>query len=63
MKYTIEFKCDDLELDAVKGDSYPIFKVKALSVDEESLMESLNFEDVMNYYGVSKVCEWCEAKR
>jgi len=37
--------------------------IKAYDVDEESLMENLNFEDVMNYYGVSKVCEWCEANR
>lgn len=31
--------------------------------DIESIMECFNFEDVMNYYGVSAVCEWCEANR
>lgn len=59
----IDFKCEDIELSPIRGSKYPIFEVKALDVDSESLMENLNFEDVMNYYGVSKVCEWCEANR
>lgn len=31
--------------------------------DMEDILEAFKFEDVMNYYGVSKVCEWCEANR
>lgn len=31
--------------------------------DMEDILEAFEFEDVMNYYGVSKVCEWCEANR
>lgn len=35
----------------------------AKETDEELIFNNLNFEDVMNYYGVSAVCEWCEANR
>lgn len=65
---TLEIVCDDLEISSTanrtgyrKGAS--LLTVKAINVDEDEIMETLNFEDVMNYYGVSKVCEWCEANR
>lgn len=29
----------------------------------EDILEAFKFEDVMNYYGVSKVVEWAEANR
>lgn len=35
----------------------------ANETDRELIFNNLNFEDVMNYYGVSAVCEWCEANR
>lgn len=35
----------------------------AKETDEELVFNNLNFEDVMNYYGVSAVCEWCEGNR
>ncbi len=59
----IEFECEEIDINAIKGDTYPIFRISGYSVGEESLMENLNFEDVMNYYGVSKVGEWAEANR
>lgn len=61
----IEFDCDSIEMsaytNALSGNSRIILKAK--NVCEDDIMESLNFEDVMNYYGVSAVCEWCEANR
>lgn len=60
----IEFECDTCDIDTVSlGRSYAKVKITANYSNEEQIMESLNFEDVMNYYGVSKVCEWCEANR
>lgn len=65
---SLMFLCDDLEISSTvnrngyrKGAS--LLTVEAINVQEDEVMENLNFEDVMNYYGVSKVCEWCEANR
>lgn len=59
----IEFKCEALEIDAIKGFNGCDTRVKAFRVHKEDIMESLNFEDVMNYYGGVKVAEWVEANR
>jgi hypothetical protein len=40
-----------------------IISASGLKGDIDTIMENLNFEDVMNYYGVSKVGEWAEANR
>jgi len=65
---TLELVCDDLEITSTanrtgyrKGAS--LLTVKAINVDEDEIMEALNFEDVMNYYGVIQVLEWAEANR
>lgn len=66
MTNMIEFECDSVEVEAkVISGNIPkaITVLKVYLPDEESLMENLNFEDVMNYYGVSKVAEWVEANR
>lgn len=66
MTSMIEFECDSVEVEAkVISGNIPqaVTILKVYFPDEESLMENLNFEDVMNYYGVSKICEWCEANR
>ena len=39
------------------------YLTQSVATDKELIFNNLNFEDVMNYYGVSKVCEWCEANR
>lgn len=65
----IEFVCDDIEISSCRNlmvsesKSSTLVKVSSYQVDEDSLIENLNFEDVMNYYGVSKVIEWAEANR
>lgn len=66
MTSIIEFECNSVEVEAkVISGNIPkaVTVLKVYLPDEESLMENLNFEDVMNYYGVSTVCEWCEANR
>ena len=65
----LDFVCDDIQISSCKNlmvsesKNGTLVQVSAFQCDEESLMENLNFEDVMNYYGVSKVCEWAEANR
>lgn len=66
MTNIIEFECDSVEVEAkVISGNIPkaVTILKVYFPDEESLMENLNFEDVMNYYGVLKVAEWAEANR
>ena len=62
----IQFECEDMELTAVK----PMFQysntkilVTALKVDEEKIIEVLNFADVMQYYGIKNVLKWVEENK
>ena len=43
--------------------AYPIACALDAKEDLEMIMETFDFEDVMNYYGVSKVAEWSDANR
>lgn len=66
MKMKLEFMCEEAEVSTKKDildQTKSYVRLIAYEVDEEEIMENLNFEDVMNYYGVSAVCEWCEANR
>lgn len=59
-------ECDSVDVEAkVISGNIPkaVTVLKVYLPNEESLMENLNFEDVMNYYGVTKVGEWAEANR
>lgn len=61
------FTCESIEIDAIKDIHYlnriRAFKVDLKDIGIEEVLEYLNFEDVMNYYGGPQVCEWCEANR
>lgn len=62
----IEIVCHEVDIDATTSNDLfrmPLTRVNMYKIDMEQLMENLNFEDVMNYYGVTQVCEWCEANR
>jgi hypothetical protein len=65
----IEFVCDDIQISSCKNlmvsDSKngTLVQVTAFQVNEDEIMDALSFEDVMNYYGVSKIIEWAEANR
>lgn len=63
--YSLEFECENIEAttkrNALSGEVAMV--LKCFHVELKDIMENLNFEDVMNYYGVSAVCEWCEANR
>ena len=66
MASSIEFECDSVEVEAkVISGNIPkaITVLRVYLPDKESLMENLNFEDVMNYCGVVMVSEWVEANR
>lgn len=63
---TITVTCQDVEIDATTsndGFRIPLTRVKMFDVAMEQLMENLNFDDIMNYYGVVQVLEWSEANR
>ena len=68
--------CEDVEITSrLMGGSIPksltvitmykanIVEADGLEKEIDTIMESLNFEDVMNYYGVVQVLEWAEANR
>lgn len=59
--------CESMEIDAIKESTYlnrvKAFNVELKDIELEEVLEYLDFQDVMNYYGVSAVCEWCEANR
>jgi len=61
----LELQCESMEADtkrnALSGKISMIARL--FNVEFEDIMENLNFEDVMNYYGVSAVLEWAEANR
>ena len=61
----VNFECESIEAttkhNALNGDT--LVHIKCVHVKHEQIMDNLNFEDVMNYYGVVKVLEWAEANR
>ena len=68
MSLELHITCESMEIDAVKDNYKYLNRVRAFNVELkdlelEDVLDYFNFEDVMNYYGVSTVCEWCEANR
>lgn len=63
----LHITCENMEIDAIKEDTYvnrvKAFNVELKDIELDEILDYLNFEDVMNYYGVCVLSEWLEANK